>query len=471
MRKLLAIIRYDLRRAADPVALLFAVAMPLAIALLIELAFGDLVLGRGVPDTPVPVGIVNLDRGSRWGNFGAMVTSEMISGTRALTASQPASLTSPHPSPERRGGLEGSTSADLVYALLEARQIESETLARQMVEREALVAALIIPADFTARLVEEPAAAEASPGDTAGTRLAVYTNDRYIFRGVALVNLAQALADAVSTAEVTVRAAANGLMADPRTRSQLRAGRLDDALAGLARAALAPEASPIQVAVEPPVGGLPRLDLARQLAAAIAIFFSGFTGLITSAVLLQERAQWTLQRMAVTPTAAWVILAGKTLGNYLKGLIQIGVLLGCIAIFEWLRRKPNSPISQVTNLPIALDPLGLLLLALTLVAATTGFGVAVAGLARSYAQAANYGRGILILMGLIGGIFFPAELFPQALQGASRLTYHFWALDAYTRLALGAGAAAIVPHLLVLGSMGLLFFAFGLWSLRRRAFA
>ncbi len=353
MKKLLAIAAYDLRWAANPVALLFAFALPLILALLIELAFGDLVLERGVPDMPVPVGIVNLDQGSRLGNFGAVLTSEIIT-------------------------------------------------------------------------------------------------------------------EGISTAEATATVAAQGLLAEPRLRSQLRAGQLDAALADLARDALALEANPIQIAVEPAAGGQPRLALARQLAAAIAIFFAGFTGLLTSAVLMQERAQWTLQRTAATPTALWIILAGKTLSNYLKGLIQIAVLLGCIIAFEWLRRTTTSPTYQSANPPVAPDPVGLGLLALALVAATTGFGAAIATRARSYAQAINYGLGGLAVMGLIGGIFFPVSFFPPVLQVASRLTFHFWALDAYTRLALGAGAAAILPHLAVLTSMGLLTFGFGVWSLHRR---
>lgn len=459
MRKLLAIVGYDLRWAADPVALLFAFALPLIIALLIELAFGDLVLERGVPDAPVPVAIVNLDQGSRLGNFGAVLTGEIISGTHALAG--------PRPAAETAGRDEGSAWRGLLYRLFTARAMTSEAAARQMVERETLVGALIIPADFSATLVSRPLAGGAGPAGAGGTRLTVYTNDRYVFRGVALANLAEALAAALSAAEATASAAAHGLLADARLRSQLREGRLDAALADLARAAAAPEAMPIQIVVKPADSGLPRLALARQLAAAIAIFFAGFTGLLASAVLLQERAQWTLQRMAVTPTPPWVILAGKTAGIYLKGLIQIVVLLGCIAALEWLQRTPTSPIYRSANPPLALDPLGLGLLALALVAATTGFGAAIAAQARNYAQAINYGLGILALMGLIGGIFFPVNFFPPVLQAASRLTFHFWALDAYTRLALGAGAAAILPHLVALVSMGLLAFAFGVWSLRR----
>ncbi len=71
MKKLLAILWKDVfLRYTDPAVLLLAIALPLVITALIQLAFGDLVLGRGLPDVGIPVAIVNQDLGSQWGNLG-----------------------------------------------------------------------------------------------------------------------------------------------------------------------------------------------------------------------------------------------------------------------------------------------------------------------------------------------------------------------------------------------------------------
>ena len=89
-------------------------------------------------------------------------------------------------------------------------------------------------------------------------------------------------------------------------------------------------------------------------------------------------------------------------------------------------------------------------------------------MARTYTQAANYGLALLVLMGLAGGIFFPVELFPQPFDLLSRLTFHYWAMAGYLKLALGGSAISILPHVLILTTMGLLFFTAGSRFLRRR---
>jgi ABC-type multidrug transport system permease subunit len=71
-------------------------------------------------------------------------------------------------------------------------------------------------------------------------------------------------------------------------------------------------------------------------------------------------------------------------------------------------------------------------------------------------------------MGLVGGVFFPVEMFPRPFDLLSRATFHYWAMDGYLKLALGNGALSVLPHALILTAMGLVFFAAGNWLLRRR---
>ncbi len=428
MKKFLVIVWKELVVGfADPALLLLAIVMPLAITALINLAFGNLVLGRGIPDTNIPVGIVNRDRGGQWGNFGQIFPRAIISDIE-----------------------ESAPSSDLHFELFTVREIEDEAQARRMVEREELVAALFIPPDFSEALATESATIE------------VYINDRYMFRGVAFNSLVETLANMISTGEVTVRATVKGLVQNPRTRAQLEAGKLNEAIADLALTATMPESNPIKVQRVNNVGQSAQVELTHYLAAAIAVLFTGFWGLLGSASLLQEKAQWTLQRMHITPTRPGIILAGKTLGIYLGSLIQMVALVGGMTAME---RILSSGPSQGPKI----DPLSLSVLILALLVATTGVGVTIAGFARTYSQAANYGRAILLLMGLAGGIFFPVELFPRPLQALSHVTYHYWAMDGYMKLALGGSAINILPHVLILGIMGLLFFTIGGRFLRRWA--
>jgi ABC-2 type transport system permease protein len=426
VRKLLAILWKDVAlRFTEPTVLLLAIVMPLGITALIELAFGNLVLGRGIPDTNIPVGIVNQDQGGRWGDFGQIFPA-VLSGAEATA--------SPAAPP---------------FELFRVIEIQDVARARRMVDREELTAALWIPPDFSQALENEQAT------------VTIYINDRYVFRGVAFQSLVGLVANVISTGETTVRTTVEGLLPDPRTRAQLESGQLDEAVADLVRIAVTPESNPIKVERVDGVGLSTQVDLVYYLASALAIFFSGYTALVGSASLLQEKDQGTLQRTLSTPTRPAIILAGKALATYLKGLIQMGVLLGGMIVMEWLAGHGPTPGPKI-NL------FGLALLVPAVVAAATGIGVAIAGFAGTYAQAANYGRAVFLLMGLAGGIFFPVSLYPRPLQALSRLTYHFWAMDGALKMALGGSVIGIVPHLLVLVTMGVLFFSVGSWLLRRR---
>jgi len=425
VRKLLAILWKDVvLRFTDPGVLLLAIALPLAITALIELAFGNLVLGRGMPDTTIPVGIVNQDQGGRWGNIGEILPYAIISGTQ-----------------------ESAYRSTMDAQLFTTGGLDDEAKARRMVEREELMAALFIAPGFSQDLANGRAT------------ISTYINDRYMFRGVAFKSLVEMVAGLISTGEVTVRATVQGLLQQPGMRGRLESGELDETLADLAVTAAMPESNPIKVRVADSVGEPAQMELTHYLAAAVAIFFAGYTALLGSASMLREKAQGTLQRMYTTATRPGIVLAGKTLAPYLKGLIQMGALMASITAIEWAMGGRTTQ---------SADVVGVCLLIVTGVAAATGIGVLAAALARTYAQAATYGSGVLLVMALAGGIFFPVDLFPRPMQVVSRITFHYWAMDGYVTLALGGGLIDVWPHLVVLGLGGLLLVGIGGWLLWRR---
>ncbi len=427
MRKLLVITWNGIaRRLTDPIALLLAVVVPLAVAALIHLAFGDVVVGRNIPQRSVPVGVVNHDRGGPRGAFGQVFVRALI------------------PDPE------APTILDESYqALFSAREIEDEARARRMVERGRLVAALIIPADFSRALAAEGAALEVVVDGSEETL------------GMAFGSVVESLANALSSGEVAARTTANGLLRHPRTRTRLMAGALDEAIAEAAFAAALPDAGPIRVERVDAVQAPPRLNFSHYLAATIAVTFVSFTTLMMSAGLLQEREQWTLQRVYLTPTRPGIILGGRALGTFLTALIQMTVLTGGMAALAWALGDGgrNGP---------GVSALGLSALILAVAAAATGIGSAIAGSVGTYARAATSGGALLLLMALMGGVFFPVELFPQPFDLLSRVTFHYWAIDAYWELALGGGVSSVLPHVLVLAAMAVLSFAVGSWMLSRR---
>jgi ABC-2 type transport system permease protein len=434
MTKLWVIARHELAlRYRDPAVLVFTLAVPILIAALVYLAFGTVVLGRGVPEGRVPVGIVNQDRGSEWGNFGRYLARALI------------------PDPAR-----AALPVELGLRPFSVREVADEARARRLVRRETLFAALIIPPGFSEALAMERATLE------------VYIIGRENILGTAFQSVVEAAANAISAGEIAVRTAAAGLLGDPSARTELQFGVLDEALAEVGRAASSPESQPIRMRLVPPASPPARVKLAPYLAASIAVLFIGFTALMVSAGLFQDKTQGTLQRMSITPTRPEVILGGKMLGAYLATLTQLGVLAGGLAALEgMLGRRAGESLAAAS--PAGFDPLGLMVLILAAAAAATGVGAALAGLTGTYAQAANSGRAILVLMGLTGGVFFPVALFPPPLDWLSRATFQYWAMTGYSNLALGRGLAGVLPASLILAAMAVLFFAVGSRLLKRRA--
>ncbi|MBN2206027.1 MAG: ABC-2 transporter permease, partial [Candidatus Aminicenantes bacterium] len=380
----------------------------------------------------VPVGIVNLDRGGAWGKFGRLFANALI------------------PDPSRPV----APAAPSLQAFA-VRPFPDEAEARRRVERESLFAALIIPADFSEALTTGRATVEvcvAGPGNVLGT---------------AFTSVVETVANLISSGEIAARTTIEALLGHPAARVRLRDGRWNDALTDLVRAAASPDANPIRVQRLSPAGPSARIKLAHYLAASLAVMFIGFTALMISAGLFQDRRQGTLQRLLVTPTRPEAVLGGKFLGAYLSAVVQLGLLAGGLAALERLFGGAAGAGSGATN-PLAADPVGLAVLILTAAAAAAGVGAAVAGLAGSYVQAANAGIAILIVMGLLGGSFFPVDFFPAPLHLLSRATFQYWAVAGYVKLALGSGPAAVLPHALVLTAMAVAYFAIGGRLLKRR---
>lgn len=428
------------QRLGDPIMWLLMLALPLAIDALIVLSFGDMVMGRALPEAAVPVAIVNQDRGCRWGRFGEVYERVLLPGSEV-----------PAPFLELVGTDDENlaSSATDIRALYRARLLDDPDEARHLVGGGELAAALLIPPDFSEALIAERAG------------VTVVIDGQRDAQGAAFAGAVEALSNLVSTSEVTVRTTMSVLERQPATRYLLQRGQLHDALSEIAVRAAMPGSSPIAIAHEPVAASRPAIPLTHQMAAAIAVLFIGFAGLLGSASLLKQEAQYTLQRMAVSPTPFGAIVVGVAAGTIVTAMVYATALVGGMALAE---RVLGARPARVASL----DPVGLFLLVIAASAAATGYGLLVAGLCPSYARAANLGRGILVLGALLGGTFFPVSALPPAARTLARGTFHYWAIEGYTTLAHGGGTVELAAHALILVAMALAMGALGTWRLRAR---
>ena len=161
--------------------------------------------------------------------------------------------------------------------------------------------------------------------------------------------------------------------------------------------------------------------------------------LLTSggSMLVNERKQGLLRRLASAPFTRTEVVAGKWGGRMLLGMVQMSVALIIGTFIFKMVWGPD------------------LLMVLFVLVVWGGFcasaGLLLGSLATSEGQAA--GLGVFTANGLaaLGGCWWPIEVTPQWMQMIQKLTPTGWAMDAMHKLiSFQSGALSVVPQLVLL---------------------
>lgn len=183
-------------------------------------------------------------------------------------------------------------------------------------------------------------------------------------------------------------------------------------------------------------------------AAGMAVFFVFFTVEFGVRSLLAERESGTLARLLVSPIRPGAIVAGKALATFVVGLVSMSALVVASTLLlgaEWG------------------DPMGVALLIVAGVLAAMGLTTLVSSLAKTPAQAGGYASTAAVVLGLLGGTFFPVSQGPTFLANLSLVAPQAWMMRGFQDLAGGANVGEILPALaailafaVVLGGIGAL---------------
>jgi ABC-2 type transport system permease protein len=187
---------------------------------------------------------------------------------------------------------------------------------------------------------------------------------------------------------------------------------------------------PAPVTVEDVSAARKELDSDTFYAAGMAVFFLFFTVQFGVASLLDERREGTLARLVAAPISRLSILGGKLLVSYALGVVATLVLI------------------VTTSLLLGADwgnPLGVVLLTLVGVLAATSVMALVATVTRTPEQAGYAGSVVALVLGMLGGSFFPISQVGGAISTLSLLTPHAWFLRGLADLTGGAGVGDILP--------------------------
>lgn len=173
----------------------------------------------------------------------------------------------------------------------------------------------------------------------------------------------------------------------------------------------------------------------------------------TAALFAYERNGGTLRRLLTTPARKATLLLGTIVGQLALALVQMALLIGFGALVmgvQWGR-----------------DPLGLIVILLAFGLASVAFGTMLGTFVKTESQASNLSIMLGMTMALLGGCWFPLELFPPAARVVSSALPTRWAMEGMLDLTVrGANLTGILPEAGVLLAFAAVFFAVGVWRFR-----
>lgn len=289
--------------------------------------------------------------------------------------------------------------------------------AEALLQKGLVKIALIIPADYSARLAR---------GQSAQIQLLLDGSDPTISR------------TALSSAQMIAQTLSAEVLAERLQRSGMRA------------------------AAEPAVDLRPRVwynpdmqSLRFNLPGLVGVIMQNLTVILTAAALVRERERGTIEQLIVTPVRPAELIIGKLAPYVVIAFIDVGIIL-TVSVF-WFGLK------VVGSLAL------LLASALIFVISSLGLGLLISTIAATQAQAWQLSQLILLPSILLSGYMFPRETMPQVLQLAGLglpLTYYLQILRGI--ILKGSAFSDIAGHFALMGLYSAVILGLAVVRVRKR---
>jgi ABC-2 type transport system permease protein len=169
--------------------------------------------------------------------------------------------------------------------------------------------------------------------------------------------------------------------------------------------------------------------------------------------LLREKEEGTLRRLLSSPMPRASLISGKVLAYVGVVFLQVIVLFAAgYALFK---------------MPLGDSPLALVLLTLALALASASFGAMLGALCRTSQQAERLGMVLGFVLLALGGSIFPLFRAGGFMGILSRLTPNAWGIEGYMGLVSDNWTLAqTAPDILVLFGFAIVFSAVAVWRFR-----
>jgi ABC-2 type transport system permease protein len=189
----------------------------------------------------------------------------------------------------------------------------------------------------------------------------------------------------------------------------------------------------------------------RQSVPGMGSMYVLFTVLAGVSILINERKNWTLQRMLTMPVSGGQVIAGKMLARFVMGMLQYAIAFG-VGLFFAMQLGFN-----FGNSPLAL---------IAIMAAFTFCGCALtlllATMVQNDSQAGSVTTLVALTLAPIGGAWWSLEFefIPEFMRTISYLSPIRYAMDGFSKVIYNnAGVIDVLPQVAVLLAAGIVLFA------------
>jgi len=382
----------------DKPSLAILLAMPMILILILGTA-----LGGGSPEiNDIDIVIVNQDRGE----IGEKVTGAF-------------------------------TESKELKKLFTVRNFDDAEKARSEVEKGELAAALIIPKDFS----DKVNAAKV-------VKMNIYTDPGQEIPAGIFRSVVKSIASRISAASVAAQTTTSVLSESKMVTSKEDFSRYINASINELSKEGVFSAIKIKDAESKTKRGINAID---YYSAGMGVMFLIFGAMFGAFSFINERFDWTLPRLLITPTNKTSIVGGKMLGIFAIGICQFLILYF---------------FTRLLGAYWGNSLLGVILIAVATIISTTGLSILFAAIAKTRRAIGAIAPLVINIMAIGGGSMLPVEIFPPWLKPLHYFTINGWAIDGFLELMEGATVKAVLPNVAALTGMGMLFFLIGVWRLR-----
>lgn len=175
-----------------------------------------------------------------------------------------------------------------------------------------------------------------------------------------------------------------------------------------------------QISVDNPQATDQQNPRIAMYAAGIAVLFLLFACTGHAATMLEEAESGTLDRILVSEAGLLQIVAGKWLGIFLMGCLQLTVMF----VFA----------EAVFRIHLWRHVDGFLVMAGSTSAATASFAMLMATICRTRSQLQGTATVIILSMSAMGGSMIPRFVMSDRMKELGRWTFNAWALDGFQKV-------------------------------------